>query len=187
MGRSDACRILRIQKWPRCTPVNEFTCEWQCCECYAVSSRALCKTSPPQVPDLQRCVREAWFCISLPVHVLAADTATEQGRDRGPVPAAGPQRAGPGRETVEDADDLQLGPRGSGEPGGPAAAGRLGHRFLNPGKALAACAEGLEFTGSRPLGGMWALDGYGPLGAVDGALRLADRLDGVVADPVVTR
>jgi hypothetical protein len=31
-------------------------------------------------------------------------------------------------------------------------------RFLDPGAALAATAEGLEFTGSRPLGGIWALD-----------------------------
>src|SRR6266705_4950386 len=31
-------------------------------------------------------------------------------------------------------------------------------RFLDPGAALAAAAEGLEFTESRPLGGTWALD-----------------------------
>jgi transposase len=31
-------------------------------------------------------------------------------------------------------------------------------RFLDPGAALAASAEGLEFTGSRPLGGTWVLD-----------------------------
>ena len=31
-------------------------------------------------------------------------------------------------------------------------------RFLEPEKALAAAAEGLEFTESRPLGGTWALD-----------------------------
>jgi hypothetical protein len=31
-------------------------------------------------------------------------------------------------------------------------------RFLDPGAALAASADGLEFTGSRPLGGTWALD-----------------------------
>src|SRR5208282_4852345 len=31
-------------------------------------------------------------------------------------------------------------------------------RFLDPGAALAASAEGLEFTESRPLGGTWALD-----------------------------
>jgi hypothetical protein len=31
-------------------------------------------------------------------------------------------------------------------------------RFLDPGAALAATAEGLEFTESRPLGGTWALD-----------------------------
>src|SRR5438046_6780042 len=32
-------------------------------------------------------------------------------------------------------------------------------RFLEPGKALAAAGEGLEFTESRPLGGTWVLDG----------------------------
>ena len=31
-------------------------------------------------------------------------------------------------------------------------------RFLDPGTALAAAAEGLEFTESRPLGGTWVLD-----------------------------
>jgi Transposase DDE domain len=31
-------------------------------------------------------------------------------------------------------------------------------RFLDPGAALAAAADGLEFTQSRPLGGTWALD-----------------------------
>ena len=31
-------------------------------------------------------------------------------------------------------------------------------RFLDPGAALAAFADGLEFTESRPLGGTWALD-----------------------------
>ena len=31
-------------------------------------------------------------------------------------------------------------------------------RFLDPGAALAAAAEGLEFTESRPLGGTWVLD-----------------------------
>jgi hypothetical protein len=31
-------------------------------------------------------------------------------------------------------------------------------RFLDPGAALAAAADGLEFTESRPLGGTWALD-----------------------------
>jgi hypothetical protein len=32
-------------------------------------------------------------------------------------------------------------------------------RFLDPEAALAASADGLEFTESRPLGGTWALDG----------------------------
>jgi Transposase DDE domain len=32
-------------------------------------------------------------------------------------------------------------------------------RFLDPAQALAASAEGLEFTESRPLGGTWVLDG----------------------------
>ena len=31
-------------------------------------------------------------------------------------------------------------------------------RFLDPGAALAAAADGLEFTESRPLGGTWVLD-----------------------------
>ena len=31
-------------------------------------------------------------------------------------------------------------------------------RLLDPGEALAAAAEGLQFTESRPLGGAWALD-----------------------------
>ena len=32
-------------------------------------------------------------------------------------------------------------------------------RFLDPDAALAAVADGLEFTQSRPLGGTWVLDG----------------------------
>src|SRR5512133_327210 len=32
-------------------------------------------------------------------------------------------------------------------------------RFLDPGQALAAAGEGLEFIESRPLGGTWVLDG----------------------------
>jgi hypothetical protein len=31
-------------------------------------------------------------------------------------------------------------------------------RFLDPDAALAAAADGLEFTESRPLGGTWVLD-----------------------------
>src|ERR1700761_3304841 len=32
-------------------------------------------------------------------------------------------------------------------------------RFLDPDAALAAAADGLAFTESRPLGGIWVLDG----------------------------
>jgi hypothetical protein len=48
-------------------------------------------------------------------------------------------------------------------------------RFLEPEKALAAAAGGLEFTESRPLGGTWALDalwarlGIGPADREPGA------------------
>jgi hypothetical protein len=44
-------------------------------------------------------------------------------------------------------------------------------RFLDPEKALAAAGEGLEFTGSRPLGGTWVLDAlWGRLG-IGAAMR----------------
>jgi len=88
----------------------------------------------------------------------AGDATTEQGRLRGPLPAARPQREDPqlrrskvqvvynfGREDHANREALQ----------------RLVAsvtRFLEPEKALAAAAVGLEFTESRPLGGTWALD-----------------------------
>jgi len=53
-------------------------------------------------------------------------------------------------------------------------------RFLGPEAALAAAADGLEFTESRPLGGTWALDGlWGRLGigAVMRRLLTGRRLD----------
>jgi hypothetical protein len=53
-------------------------------------------------------------------------------------------------------------------------------RFLDPDKALAAAANGLEFTESRPLGGTWVLDGlwarFG-IGAVMKRLLKGRRLD----------
>src|SRR5487761_1090720 len=69
---------------------------------------------------------KASFLAYLLVYVLAVDAAAEQGRQRGPLPAAGPQRVGPGREAVEGAGRLQLRPGGRREPGGAAAAGRVG-------------------------------------------------------------
>ena len=53
-------------------------------------------------------------------------------------------------------------------------------RFLDPDAALAAAADGLEFTESRPLGGTWALDGlWGRMGigAVMRKLLAGRRLD----------
>jgi len=53
-------------------------------------------------------------------------------------------------------------------------------RFLDPGKALAATADGLEFTESRPLGGTWVLDGLWSrlgIGAVMRRLLAGRRLD----------
>lgn len=44
-------------------------------------------------------------------------------------------------------------------------------RYLEPGKALAASAEGLEFTESRPLGGTWALDGLWARLGIGAAMR----------------
>src|SRR5437660_8653828 len=61
------------------------------------------------------------------VYVHAVDAAAEQGRHRGPLPAAGPQRVGPGGEAVEGAGRLQLRPGGRREPGSAAAPGRLRH------------------------------------------------------------
>jgi hypothetical protein len=54
-------------------------------------------------------------------------------------------------------------------------------RFLEPGKALAAAGEGLEFTESRPLGGTWVLDGLWAqlgIGATMRRLLTGRRLDG---------
>src|SRR6266516_3536747 len=44
-------------------------------------------------------------------------------------------------------------------------------RFLDPGQALAAAAEGLEFTESRPLGGTWVLDGLWARLEIGAAMR----------------
>jgi hypothetical protein len=44
-------------------------------------------------------------------------------------------------------------------------------RFLDPGAALAAAAEGLEFTESRPLGGTWVLDAMWAQLGIGPALR----------------
>jgi transposase len=44
-------------------------------------------------------------------------------------------------------------------------------RFLDPGAALAAAAEGLEFTESRPLGGTWALDALWARLGIGSAMR----------------
>src|SRR5216683_2892441 len=59
-------------------------------------------------------------------------------------------------------------------------------RFLDPAAALAAAAEGLEFTESRPLGGTWALDalwsqlGTGPV--LRWLLEIKDQLERKVFD-----
>ena len=46
-------------------------------------------------------------------------------------------------------------------------------RFLDPEAALAASADGLQFTDSRPLGGTWALDAlWARLGIAKEARRL---------------
>jgi transposase len=53
-------------------------------------------------------------------------------------------------------------------------------RFLDPDKALAATADGLEFTESRPLGGTWALDALWArlqIGAATRRLLTGRRLD----------
>ena len=53
-------------------------------------------------------------------------------------------------------------------------------RFLEPGKALAAAGEGLEFAESRPLGGTWVLDGLWArlgIGAATRRLLRGRRLD----------
>src|SRR5579872_2778568 len=59
------------------------------------------------------------------VHVRAFDTTAEQGRLRGPLPAARPQRVGSAAAALEGAGRVQLRPRGPGEPGGAAAPGRV--------------------------------------------------------------
>jgi hypothetical protein len=44
-------------------------------------------------------------------------------------------------------------------------------RFLDPGKVLAVAGEGLEFTESRPLGGIWALEGMWSRLGIGAAMR----------------
>jgi Transposase DDE domain len=67
-------------------------------------------------------------------------------------------------------------------------------RFLDPGAALAATAEGLEFTESRPLGGTWTLEalwsqlGIGPaMGRLLKGRRLDDSAERVLFALVANR
>jgi len=119
------------------------------------------------------------------VHVLAVDAAAEQGRQRGPLPAAGPQRVGPGREAVEGAGRLQLRPGGARDPGALERLVASVARHLEPGKAQAIAAEGLEFAESRPLGGTWALDALWERLGIGPAMR--DLLKGRRLDPSAER
>jgi hypothetical protein len=58
-------------------------------------------------------------------------------------------------------------------------------RHLEPGKAAAVAAEGLEFAGSRPLGGTWALDALWERLGIGPAMR--DLLTGRRLDPAAER
>jgi hypothetical protein len=60
-------------------------------------------------------------------------------------------------------------------------------RFLEPDKVLAAAGEGLEFTGSRPLGGTWVLDGLWDRLGIGPAMKrlLASRRAGPGAERVL--
>jgi hypothetical protein len=58
-------------------------------------------------------------------------------------------------------------------------------RHLEPGKAAAVAAEGLEFAGSRPLGGTWALDALWERLGIGPAMR--DLLKGRRLDPAAER
>jgi transposase len=60
-------------------------------------------------------------------------------------------------------------------------------RFMEPDKALAAAGEGLEFTGSRPLGGTWVLDGLWERLGIGAAMKrlLAGRRAGPGAERVL--
>src|SRR5260370_22470739 len=106
--------------------------------------------------DTIRLVRASFLAYRL-VYVLAVDAAPEQGRQRGPLPAAGPQRVGPGREAVAGAGHLQLRPGGARHREALQRLVASVARHLEPVKARAIAAEGLEFAESRPLGGTWAL------------------------------
>src|SRR5487761_1566656 len=58
-------------------------------------------------------------------------------------------------------------------------------RHLEPGKAAAVAAEGLEFAESRPLGGTWALDALWERLGIGPAMR--DLLKGRRLDPAAER
>ena len=75
------------------------------------------------------------------------------------------------REAVQGAGRLQLRPRGRH---GREALERLVasvRRHLGPGEDRTAAADGLEFTGSRPLGGTWVLDALWERLGIGPALR----------------
>src|SRR6266498_5364057 len=106
------------------------------------------------------------------VHVLADDTTAQQRRLGGALPAAGPQHLGLGRQTLPRAGALQLRPRRPPPPRRTATPGRL--RLPVPGPRPDAGRHrrgGLAFVESRPLGGVWALDGLWRRLGIDQTMR----------------
>ena len=92
---------------------------------------------------------------------------------------------GPGREAVEGAGVYNFGRE---EPGTREALERLVAsvaRHLEPGKARAIAAEGLEFAESRPLGGTWVLDALWERLGIGPAMR--ELLKGRRLDPAAER
>ena len=87
------------------------------------------------------------------VYVLAVDAAAEQGRQRGPLPAAGAQRVGPAAKRSRVQVFYKFGREDTATREALERLAASVARHLEPGEGRAIAAEGLEFAESRPLGG----------------------------------
>ena len=90
---------------------------------------------------------------------VCEDDGTEDQERRGPLPAPGPQRVGPGRRPVGSEAALRVRARGPARPGRGQAAGRVPDPTTRPDR----CAERdrrweLAFCESRAFGGTFTLD-----------------------------
>ena len=98
-------------------------------------------------------------CYDLVTCSYAPRSGRRQGRHRRPLPAARPQRVGPGGQGRQDEGAAQLRPRGPARPGRDRAAGRVAAPGGGSPAGRRRCAlPDLAYQGSVAYGGSWLLD-----------------------------